>query len=198
MGLIIGIEPGRKRDPAALCVVEREDRYSEALRDSEAHFLVRYLQRLPVGTSFPETARRLAEILSAMRKRFGTTPEVFVDATGLGQPFVDLLEAQARDLQVSAVYFSYGDHRTEELNGEVRLGKAWLVSRLQVLLQTGRLHLPRTTESELLAADLLDFEVEVAADANERFGAFRVSARDDLITALGLAVQRDWEPWLCL
>jgi hypothetical protein len=35
----------------------------------------------------------------------------------------------------------------------------------------------------------LDFEIRVEENANERYGAFRVGSQDDLVTALGLAVQ---------
>ena len=62
-----------------------------------------------------------------------------------------------------------------------------------MLLQTQRLHLPKSTEAELLAEDLLSYEIEVGEDANERYGAFKVGARDDLVTALGLAVQEEAE-----
>jgi len=63
------------------------------------------------------------------------------------------------------------------------------VSRLQALLQSGRLHLPRTAEAEALAAELLDYEIRVDEHANDKYGAFKVGSHDDLVTALGLAVQ---------
>jgi hypothetical protein len=37
--------------------------------------------------------------------------------------------------------------------------------------------------------ELLDYEIRINEDANERYGAFKVGAHDDLVTALGLAVQ---------
>jgi hypothetical protein len=37
--------------------------------------------------------------------------------------------------------------------------------------------------------ELLDYEIRISEDANERYGAFKVGAHDDLVTALGLAVQ---------
>jgi hypothetical protein len=73
--------------------------------------------------------------------------------------------------------------------GEVKLGRGWLVSRLQVLLQGDRLHLPTTAEARALAEELLEYEIKVDPDGDARFGAFRVGAHDDLVTALGLAVQ---------
>ena len=47
-------------------------------------------------------------------------------------------------------------------------GKAWLVSRLQVLLQTGCILLPRTSEADALTRELLDYEIKVSEDANDR------------------------------
>jgi hypothetical protein len=60
-----------------------------------------------------------------------------------------------------------------------------MVSRLQALLQNGRLHLPRTPEAETLTEELQNFEIRVSEDANDRYGAFKVGTHDDLVTALG-------------
>ena len=60
-----------------------------------------------------------------------------------------------------------------------------------MLLQTARLHLPRTAEAERLAQELLDYEIQIDEKANERYGAFRVGSHDDLVTALGLAVNKE-------
>jgi hypothetical protein len=76
----------------------------------------------------------------------------------------------------------------------VHLGKAFLVSRLQMLLQSGRVHLPRNPAAETLAAELLNYEIRVDEKANDRYGAFKVGTHDDLVTALGLTVQLDFGP----
>ena len=70
------------------------------------------------------------------------------------------------------------------------MGKAYLVTRLQTLLQTGHLHLPETPEARTLADELQEFEINVPEDANDRYGAFRVGSHDDLVTALGMATQK--------
>jgi hypothetical protein len=59
---------------------------------------------------------------------------------------------------------------------------------LQALLQTSRLKLPQTREAEALAKELQDYEIKVDENANDKYGAFRVGAHDDLVTALGLCV----------
>jgi hypothetical protein len=47
-----------------------------------------------------------------------------------------------------------------------------------------------------LIDELLDYEIRVDENANDKYGAFRVAKHDDLVTALGLAVQV--EPWIPL
>jgi hypothetical protein len=90
------------------------------------------------------------------------------------------------------VTFTSGDRRTEKWDGSflrVSLGKSFMVSRLQAMLGTGRLHLPKTREAEALTEELLDYELRVDADGQPRAGADRVGTHDDLVTAVGLAVQ---------
>jgi hypothetical protein len=178
-----------KHNPTAICVAEIDKR--QRRRRQVNHFVVRHLERLPLGTSYPTVAHRLAEVSAGIRQRTDRRPYLYVDATGMGQPIIHLLRTETTGLgSIKPVYFTYGDQRTEE-GGQVRLGKAYLVSRLQVLLQMGRLHLPRTAESETLAQEFLDYEIEVDENANDRYGAFRVGTHDDLVTAVGLAVQTD-------
>jgi hypothetical protein len=134
-------------------------------------------------------AKRFGEVAAAVNQRTGSKPEIFVDATGFGQPFIDEVKRAGSYSRVRPVFFTHGDRRTEE-GGEVRLGKGWLVCRVQMLLQMHQLHPPRSTEAETLAQELMEYEVQVAPDANDRYGAFRVGSFDELVTAVGLAVQR--------
>ncbi|HTG34964.1 MAG TPA: hypothetical protein VLB76_18765 [Thermoanaerobaculia bacterium] len=189
MSTIIGLDIGQRRDPTAICVAETERR--PAGTRQVYHFLVRHLERLALGTSYPAITQRLVQIEGQILQRTAQPPTLYVDATGVGQPVVDLLQDDLSRSRVIAVYFTYGDRRTEEENHSVTLGKAYLVSRLQTLLQTGRLHLPRTPESEILAQELLDYQIRVDEKANERYGDFKVGSHDDLVTAMGLAVQTE-------
>lgn len=117
-----------------------------------------------------------------------------MDATGVGGPVLDLLREQVHSGEVVAVWFTYGDQRTESWEGDhlrVSLGKAHMVSRLQVLLGTDQLHLPKTHETGVLTEELLAYELRIDEEGHERFGAFKVGQHDDLACALGLATQVD-------
>ncbi len=191
--ITMGVDIGQKREPTAICVSEIEQR--RVGHRLVHHWVVRHLERLPIGTSFPEIAQRAAEISGGIESRTGNCPRMFVNATGLGQPMVDLFDEAVPGLRaVTPVFFTHGDRRIETGGGwrlEVQLGKAHLVCRLQTLLQTARLHLPRTPDAEILARELKEYEIRIESDANERYGAFTVGTQDDLVTALGLAVQQD-------
>ena len=188
MGAVtVGVDIGQRRDPTAIAVVEQEH------RGSETHHMARHLERLPLGSPYPAVAERVAAVVQGVHSvTSGDAPTLYVDATGVGTPIVDVLRgAGVGNLaRLVAVYFTHGDRRKVERD-EVKLGKAWLVSRMQALLQSGLLHLPRTAEAETLGKELLDYEIRVTEDANDRYGAFRVGAHDDLVTALGLATQED-------
>ena len=188
MTLRLGVRIGQRSSPSALCVTDSEERRNPDTRRQDQHFLVRHLERLPAGTRFPDLARRVAEVVERLIDRTDTSPTLFLDATGLGQPIVDLVDQHLQRGRVVSVFFTHGDRRNQE-DTVITLGKAFLVSELQTLLQTHRLHLPDTPQARTLADYLLDYEIHVEPDANERYGAFSVGHHDDLVTALELAVQ---------
>ena len=177
MGAVtIGVDIGQKQNPTALSVVEHEWREGEGGR-GEVHHLVRHLEKMPLGSPYPRVAQRVREICSGVRERTPLDPTLYVDATGVGTPVVDLIETSGVQAWIVPVYFTHGDRRSVQ-DGEVRLGKAWLVSRLQTLLQSGLLHLPRTPEAADLGRELLDYEIRVSDEANDRYGVFRVVTHD--------------------
>lgn len=191
MDVMIGLNIGQKRDPTAVCVAEIHERRNG--ERSESHFYVRLLERMPLGTPYPRVADRAGEIVAKVKLKTRSAPRLYVDATGVGKPIVDLLEEKGG--KAIACYFNHGDRRVEKSWDEVVIGKAFLVSRLQALLQTGRLHLRKTAEAaDVLFDELLSYEIPIDENANDRYGAFRVGTHDDLVTALGLAVQLDRIP----
>lgn len=185
----IGADVGKLRDPSAVAVAERQD------RDGESHYVVRHLERLPLGTPYPDVAARLHEIVRGVEaqshahslmhgRRFRI--ELTIDATGIGLALADLLHE--RGLRPVACFFTGTDQRVERADGSIRVGKLWLVNRLQVLLQAKRLHLPTGPESQALAHELMNYEIRVNDKAHAQMGAFRDGTHDDLVTALMLAV----------
>lgn len=199
----IGVDVGQRVDPTAIAVCELvEDR-----------FIVRYLERLPLGTSYPQVADRIRVLFENTARQIA--PKVSrerllpmdaaleearecvwlrVDATGVGTPVIELLRERIPAVHITGVFFTHGDRCAVYTRGrEGTLGKAYLVSRLQALIQSRRIALPDTEEARVLADELLTYEIRVGENANDRYGAFKVGTHDDLVTALGLAVLLDAE-----
>ena len=191
MGLVVGVgvDLGQRHDPTALVVAEAIP--AGGPRAPEHRFVVRELGRLPLGTGYPQVYAAIAAVLRGVRAHGCERPHLCVDATG-AVPAVDALRHVLRDLpcRLTAVTFTYGDRFVRDVQGvgTASLGKAYLVSRLQVLFQTDRIDLPPSkAEAAAMVRELQDYEIRVDPNANEQYGAFSTGAHDDLVTALGLA-----------
>jgi hypothetical protein len=186
MGLVrIGVDIGQLRDPTAVVAVE------EVAADDVTLFIARHIESVPLGTSYPAVAVRIAEVA---RRLLDTRDEdlwAVVDVTGVGRPVFDLVFdaiGERSRLSLSACTFVASDRLEGGFGSpEIRLGKAWLVSRLQALLQTRSIRLPETPEARRLAQELTDYELRLTERGSLTAGAFG-TRHDDLATALGLAV----------
>lgn len=165
-------------------------------------FTIRHIQRLPLGMSYPEQATHIADILCSplLRQR---QVSVRMDVTGVGRPVYDSL---LREFGIR----KYGLHRKDGsfqspremcealffpisfVHGEVynrrtgSLGKGYLVSVLQTLLQSGCVHAPDTPEMQATLDEMRVYEIKISQNGTDTYGA-KTGKHDDLATALGLA-----------
>lgn len=195
--VVIGVDIGQKQDPSAVVVVELLKPQGNTLKDSTGAkivslFYVRHVERMELGTSFVNVASRVGDIVrNLVDRNLSEQPRLVVDATGLGAPVTELIHDSLQGTSVTPISatFTHGDRFEVKWRlKEWKVGKAYLVSRLQVLLQCKRIKLPQTDEAQQLANELLEYEIKVDQDANDKYGAFKVGTHDDLVTALGLAV----------
>lgn len=206
MAIGVGIVIGSLSKPWAICVADGALRQVRGVPGQgqvsrypheEGHYTVRMLERHPPGTQMPEFLDRLREIfdkLHDLADQRSSWIQVKVDVTGKGSTVADHLRSILHhSVELLPVYFNFGDKFNREAT-QVQLGKAFLVGRLQAFLQTARLHLPKDEQARQLAEELADYEVELVANASTREGAFQVGTRDELVTALGLAIlEVPWE-----
>lgn len=159
--------------------------------------MVRLLERLPRGTRYSEVADRLEQILKGLERRSQFSVCTYINATDAGLPAVGLIQELVPRGGVQPVLFREGQAEPTELEGRIILDRAWLVSRLQVLLQEGRLHFPENHRSaHTLADELLEYEHRSRRQADEAYPAFKVGTQDDLVNALGMAVHlTPARPW---
>jgi hypothetical protein len=193
--LRVGVDIGQRVDPTAIAITEeltREVAIDTDRRRRESFFLVRQLERLPLDTPYPQVATRIAEVVGRVALQFpSATLWLVLDATGVGRPVVDLIRDElggTSRVKISAATFV----ATDRLEGgyrsaELKVGKEWMVSRLQALMQTTRIQLPSTNEAQALANELRVYDAGVSQQGTFTAGA-KTGKHDDLVTAVGLSV----------
>lgn len=199
----VGVDVGQRQDPSAVCVAELQeqgtvrDSVGQVVERGRIHYVIRYLQRLPLGTPYPAVADRLIDICDKLEERQKTI-RIYLDATGVGQPLVDMFRERSRRWAVTHMIIGHGartlipvyltgSERATFEDGELKLGKAAMVNQLRLLYEEDLIDLPPGAETDALLQELLTYEIRVNENAHAQFGAFKTGAHDDLVTALGLA-----------
>jgi hypothetical protein len=156
---------------------------------------VRYLQRLPLGTPYPEVVERVRGVVEQVRQRTDRC-EVVADATGVGMPVVDLLRSAKVGCNVTAVMVTGGDRATYS-GGVFGVPKTDLVASIQVLLQKGQLKIARSLpDSPRLLKELLDMRTWAGRTPGRmQIGAEGAGEHDDLAMAVALACWQARPNW---
>jgi len=171
---VVGVDLGQAQDYTAICVVEA--------RGTE--YLLRHLERLALGTLYPRIVQRVEEIV---RRLPSADFQLAVDATGVGQPVVDLLEQAG--LEPVGVIITGGDTVQRE-GRRLRVPKRDLVAVLTIVFQAGQLKIAETLPlAGVFAKELLSFKVKIdVRTAHDTYGAWREGEHDDLVLAVAIAV----------
>ena len=186
----LGLDPGQSHDHTGMAVVERAELMGEwdavafAFR-RRAALRLRYLERVPLGTPYPEVVERAGKVARSVEE-LGRC-HMGVDATGVGRPVVDLLRRAGMGCRLWPVVITAGDTEGVE-KGYYRVPKRDLIVGMQVLLQAGELQiagkLPYRSE---LAEEMAAMRVKVTERGHEQYGAWREGEHDDLVLAVALA-----------
>lgn len=204
---IIGVDLGQTHDYTAVAVLERHVRPTgrtvgrlqggwelsvKQVPQVEGHYQVRHLERLPLGTPYPQQVKRVHKIHQDISnfpdmKFHERRPRLVVDQTGVGRPVVDMLRQEGLR-SLTAVSITGGDSMTREGN-EYRVPKRELVSVLQVLLQTDRLGVAASLpEAGTLTKEMLAFKVTFSKTGHDTYGNdWRENDHDDMVLAVALA-----------
>ncbi len=152
---------------------------------------LRHLERIPLGTRYPEIVARVVALMRT--PPLAGNAWLIVDATGVGAPVVDLFRAAVDGLV--EVVITGGHEVTWDAEGDLRCRtpKRLLVSSIQALLQSERLKIAAgLPEAQTLVDELLAFQVTISEAAHDSY-AGRQGAHDDLVLATAMACwYRTW------
>ena len=101
----------------------------------KAHYHLRHLEWIRLGTSYPAVVERVAEMLAG--PHLWGCSQLVVDGTGIGAPVVDMF--RQKGLSPIAITITGGGTVTGD-RGNYRVSKRYLVSTIQVLLRAGLLN----------------------------------------------------------
>ena len=193
----VGLDLGKKRDPAAVAVVERIDRV-RAFQGTEFYRLgARHLERAPLGTPYPRLVERVRQIVQSGQLRGRCA--LAVDATGVGEPVVDLLRAARLGCELCAVTITSGEYQHSRGASEWSVPKRDLIAHVQVLLERNELRIARRMrDAGSLVRELLDMQSTTTNSGHRRLGADGHGQHDDLVIALALACWRARRPQIGL
>lgn len=158
----------------------------------DAPLSLRHLERLSLGTPYPEVVERVRNMLSTP-PLFERPTALVVDATGVGAGVVD--QFVHAGLSPIPVWITGGDRVGGSLTDGLRVPKRDLVGAAQVLLQSGRLKVARALpEAETLRRELQNFRVKIdPRTAHDSYSHWREAEHDDLVLATALAAWfRGW------
>jgi hypothetical protein len=187
-----GLDLGQKQDPTALAMVEWRE--CPGARDAatfeyrkETSLSLRYLERMPLGTPYPEVVYRVGCMMRSQQLADGEQRHLVVDGTGVGPPVVDLLRREDLQSQLWPVTITSGD--TERYADEYyRVPKRDLIVGLQVLMQQGGLQIAEgMKEGATLVKEMAEMRVKISGSGGEQFGAWRSGEHDDLVLAVAMA-----------
>ena len=176
--------------PAQLAELRTLNR--RAGRASEPPLHVTWLERLPLGTSYPAVVARIAQLLAT--PPLASAPvALVVDATGCGRPVVDMMRVQG--LAPVAVTITAGSATVyEPEDGSYRTPKRDLVATVSVLLEQRRLQVAAALpEAATLKRELETFRRRITPDGADAYSSWRESDHDDVVLAVALALwYRQW------
>jgi hypothetical protein len=173
---IVGVDLGKKHDPAAYVILE----------SCGDELLIHAAERVPLGTPYPEVVEIVRKVVRSPRlwKRCSAV----VDASGVGEPVVDMMRKADLGCALTAVTIT-GGTRTQAGSGAGRrnVTKFDLMEGLQLALENKTLKIAKKMKH---AGSLVKELLDVRMRANGSMGAEGPGQHDDLVMAVALACWR--------
>lgn len=195
---VVGVDLGQARDFTAIVVSEVnfaarvhyqqtdfEPIPGEAKREQIVHHRLRHVERVALGTSYPDVISRVSAVMTRV-PAMPRQPILTVDATGCGRPVMDMMRKTG--LTPLGVTITAGSAETIE-GQDARVAKKILASTVAVVLDAGRLQVVASgPHVDTLKNELRAFRVKITGAQNESFESWREADHDDLVLAAALAV----------
>lgn len=194
---------GQAHDYTAIAVTEHVKtfhvRYDGKETFASDRYLVRHLERLPLGLSYPEQVNRIGCLLA--RPPLGNACTFLIDETAIGRPVGDIFNSVG--LKPIRVTITAGEGQSQKASHRWSVSKHLLVSGLDARLHTGEMKIAQDlAEAGTLREELKSFRRHVSAAGRFSFEA-RSGQFDDAVLATAISLwahvgRTKLEPARCL
>jgi hypothetical protein len=189
----VGLDLGRQRDHTAVAVLEREEMLRPYGPSVFQRMLVRHLERVPLGTCYPEVISLVRGIVRDEQIRGKCV--LVVDGTGVGAPVVDGLRAAQLGCEICSVIMTGGEREHQNGGSTWTVPKRDLIAGVQVLIEQGQLKIAEELlEAGALVRELLNMRISFVGhgggSGRARMGADGFGEHDDLVIAVALGCWR--------
>ena len=150
--------------------------------EEEDTYQVHHLKRLERGMSYVDQVERIRDVYDQLPD----SPKVIVDATGVGQAVVDMVD----DLRPVEIWIHGGEKVTQK-GSRYRVPKRELAGVLQRVLSERRLNVhPELKRAKTLKEEMTNFKAEINPDTgHESYTAdWRDGEHDDLVLAVAMGL----------
>jgi len=177
----VGLDLGQAQNYTAISVLHREKRTFVERDPVTAAFLtdtrltLRYIQRVPLGSEYPDIVLHLTQLLGSPMLQAPLT--LALDATGVGAPVVDFLRKARLQCTLMPLILTGGHTVTNPGRTYTGVPRQDLLSNLQVLIEKGQLR---------IAQDLPGFD-DLCTELNGLRTRGTIEEQDDLAFSLALA-----------
>jgi hypothetical protein len=194
---LAGLDVGKTADPSALCILERQMLLEHGVL--VPRFDARWLERLPLHTSYPDMVTDVKARLDALK----APCLLVIDATGVGLAVVDMfregwvssdpvtgerLTLPGKPTMV-ALTITAAEHARSERWDEWYVPKRDIVMAFMLALQQRRFRAARgLKEADTLFKEGQNFQWKVSKTGQDQYGAWREGQHDDLLLACAIAV----------
>jgi hypothetical protein len=170
----ISVDLGQSNDFSAISIVELNG----------ITFLVRYLERFPIGTDYTNQVERIAHVLENIRGK-GLNPLFVVDRTGVGRAVTDMLVARKEKPIMITIT---GGNVIKRIGQEWNVPKRELISPLILAFQNKNIRIPQSLpDAGPLTKELLNFKLKVTKTGMDTYEAEKAGMHDDLVLSLAMA-----------
>lgn len=192
--IYVSLDPGKKQDYSAIIFLEPflpkiHSLDSVALGHQQFIYHISRMERLPLGTPYPTVARVLRKAYQQLKEN----PEfefihIVIDVGGVGEAVADQIIELISGADVYRVALTGGRHAKWNDARSVNLPKPEMASSLISLFESHRIWVAPEQEQQLeaLRGELVTYERKIGQNYDS-FGAMKIGAHDDTISAIGCA-----------